>query len=98
MTMEYWCSGDKHWASEIRVRTYGSSFPVCKDCAMGEWDSYEPTAREAKESRFKVSRRYSGDWNVMWNENGLGIDYQLTKPQAEEIAALRDKWDADGQT
>ena len=93
MKNEYWCSVGNHWVDELRVRMYGTSFPICQSCTTGEWEEYKPSVRQVKEPKYVVTLKDSGDWHVMVSATQLSRDYSLTKSQAEEIAALRNKWE-----
>ena len=93
---EYWCERGQHWVSEIRCEPMGRETPRCESCCTKEWngwDDWTPITREVKEPRYVARHSDTGDWYVYDREISLSVAYRMNINQAEEIAALRNKWE-----
>ena len=107
---EHWATEVKLPGSEPRLPNL--KIPICRRCwedarnweglevsAATEafWERAESATRKAKKPRYVQGVDDKGKFGV-WDESNLAyIDTQLTRVQAKEMAAIRNKWDEIGE-
>ena len=97
--MEYWCGWDQHWVPELRLQPTGAGAPVCEECAAQRswpWVNMKPAVREKSKPRFTVAKEVRKDSWFVWDAGTTGIvDERLSETQAQEMADMRNRWEAE---